>query len=49
MEEVRCKSCKKLLLKAVLLVGEIKCKCGEVNKVKMVTQDIERDFSKVYK
>lgn len=49
MIEVRCIKCGKLLLKAVIVVCEIKCKCGEVNKVKIVTQDIERDFTKAYK
>lgn len=48
MEEIRCTSCKRLLLKAVIIVGEVKCKCGCVNKVKRVTQDVQKDFSKIY-
>lgn len=49
MHEIRCQKCKKLLLKAYLIIAEIKCKCGEINKIKIVTQDIEQDFAKAYK
>lgn len=40
MKEIRCPKCNKLLLKANTVVGEIKCKCGEIVKLKIISQSL---------
>jgi phage FluMu protein Com len=49
MEEIRCRRCQKLLLKAVVVYGEIKCqKCGYVQNIRCgkASNDVKRSVIK---
>lgn len=42
MKDVHCKNCNKLLFRAHVFVGEVKCKCGYTAEYRIMTESFVR-------